>query len=138
MSQDAPSDHYPAAQATDAGGGEVDWGLQFEPGSVLGDRYQIRALLGCGGRGEVWHAYDLNLLLDIFNVFNRQGEIVRDNAYTDFYEDPVYQPLDWVTGVPYEPIEPGDIDRPPTSPTWNAPVFWQDPRTIRLGVRLSF
>jgi outer membrane receptor protein involved in Fe transport len=81
---------------------------------------------------------ELNLLLDIFNVFNRQGETVRDTLYTDFYEDPAYQPLDWVTGVPHEPIEPGDVDRPPTAPTWNSSVFWQDPRTIRLGVRLSF
>jgi len=81
---------------------------------------------------------ELNLLLDIFNVFNRQGERIRDDLYTDFYEDPAYRPLDWVTGVPYEPIEPGDVDRPPTNPIWNTPVFWQDPRTIRLGVRLSF
>ncbi len=65
MSQDAPSDHDPAAQPTDAGGGEVNWGLQFEPGNVLGDRYQIRALLGCGGRGEVWHAYDLKLRVEV-------------------------------------------------------------------------
>ncbi len=65
MSQDVPSDHDPAAQPTDAGGGEVDWGLQFEPGSVLGDRYQIRALLGCGGKGEVWHAYDLKLRVEV-------------------------------------------------------------------------
>jgi len=35
-------------------------------------------------------------------------------------------------------FEPGDIDRPPTGPTWNKAVFWQAPRTIRLGVRLSF
>ena len=81
---------------------------------------------------------ELNLLLDIFNVFNRQGETYRDTAYTDFYEDPLYQPLDWVTGEAYEPIKPGDVDRPPTGPTWNKAVFWQAPRTIRLGVRLSF
>jgi hypothetical protein len=81
---------------------------------------------------------ELNLLLDMFNIFNRQGETYRDMWYTDFYEEPAYQPLDWITGVPHEPIEPGDIDRPPTGPTWNTPVFWQDPRTIRLGVRLSF
>jgi hypothetical protein len=44
--------------------GEIDWGLHFEPGSVLGDRYQIRALLGCGGLGEVWHAFDLKLRVE--------------------------------------------------------------------------
>jgi hypothetical protein len=80
----------------------------------------------------------LNLMLDIFNVFNRQGETMRDTIYTDWYEEPGYQPLDWTTGVPFDPIEPGDVDRPPTYSGWNETLFWQDPRTIRLGVRLSF
>jgi hypothetical protein len=83
-------------------------------------------------------ALQLNLLVDVFNIFNRQGETMRDPAYTDFYEDPAYQPLDWVTGVPYDPIKPGDVDRPPTYSGWNKAIFWQDPRTIRLGMRFSF
>ncbi len=77
--------------------------------------------------------------IDIFNVFNRQGETSRSTRY-DFnyngWED--YQSLDWATGEPYAPIVPGDPDRPPLNPAWNTSNDWQDPRTIRLGVRLSF
>ena len=66
MSQDAPSDRDRAAQSTKvADRGDIDWGLQLEPGSVLGDRYQIRAFLGCGGMGEVWHADDLKLRVEV-------------------------------------------------------------------------
>jgi len=82
---------------------------------------------------------ELNLLVDIFNVFNRQGETSRSTRYDWNYngwED--YQPLDWVTGEPLPPIMPGDADRPPLNPAWNTSNRWQDPRTIRLGVRLSF
>jgi WD40 repeat protein len=60
-----PADRDRAVQQTEIAGGEVDWGLQFEPGSVLGDRYQIRSLLGCGGMGEVWHAFDLKLRVEV-------------------------------------------------------------------------
>ncbi len=82
---------------------------------------------------------ELNLLVDIFNVFDRQGETSRSNRYDWNYngwED--YQPLDWSTGEPLPPIVPGDADRPPLNPAWNTSNRWQDPRTIRLGVRLSF
>jgi hypothetical protein len=82
---------------------------------------------------------ELNLLVDIFNVFNRQGETGRYTRYDwnyDGWED--YQPLDWMTGEPYPAIEPGDADRPPLNPAWNTSRWWQDPRTVRLGVRLSF
>ncbi len=65
MSRYESRDHDSAAQPTDTGGGAVDWGLRFEPGNVLGDRYQIRALLGCGGMGEVWHAHDLKLRVEV-------------------------------------------------------------------------
>jgi hypothetical protein len=37
----------------------------FTPGQVLGDRYQIRELLGRGGIGEVWHAYDVKLRVEV-------------------------------------------------------------------------
>jgi len=83
--------------------------------------------------------FELNLLLDIFNVFNRQGETSRSTRYDWIYngwED--YQPLDWLTGEPLPPIVPGDAGRPPLNPAWNTSNRWQDPRTIRLGVRLSF
>jgi hypothetical protein len=34
-------------------------------GRILGERYQIRAILGRGGMGEVWRAFDLKLRVDV-------------------------------------------------------------------------
>jgi hypothetical protein len=82
---------------------------------------------------------ELNLLVDVFNLFNRQGETGRWLRYDWNYsgwED--YQPVNWFTGEANPPIEPGDPDRPPLNPSWNTSRWWQDPRIIRLGLRLSF
>jgi WD40 repeat protein len=35
------------------------------PGRILGERYQMRELLGRGGMGEVWRAFDLKLRVDV-------------------------------------------------------------------------
>jgi hypothetical protein len=40
-------------------------GGSLSPGQILGSRFQIRSLLGRGGMGEVWRAYDLKLRVDV-------------------------------------------------------------------------
>jgi hypothetical protein len=37
----------------------------FTPGQVLGERYQIVEMPGRGGMGEVWHAFDLRLRVEV-------------------------------------------------------------------------
>ena len=37
----------------------------FSPGRVLGERYQVRDVLGRGGMGEVFRAFDLRLRVDV-------------------------------------------------------------------------
>ena len=40
-------------------------GGSFEEGQIQGERYRVRSLLGRGGMGEVWRAYDLKLRQDV-------------------------------------------------------------------------
>ena len=37
----------------------------FAIGRVLGGRYELRGMLGAGGMGEVWRAFDLKLRVDV-------------------------------------------------------------------------
>ena len=79
---------------------------------------------------------ELNLLVDIFNIFNNQMEMRRDIAYTD--ADTEYLVVDYQTGDDIPALQPGDTDRPPTSDGWNTTDRWTQPLTVRFGVRLSF
>jgi hypothetical protein len=78
---------------------------------------------------------DLHILVDVFNLLNRQGELTRSNRYTSASED--YQPLDWLTGE-ISTIQPGDPSTPPTNTAFNTATSWQNPRYVRLGLRFSF
>lgn len=77
----------------------------------------------------------VNVLVDVFNLLNRQGEINRNMQYT-LSED--YYVLDYDNGTVLPAIRKGDTAHPPTNPAFNHANAWQDPRTIRFGVRLSF
>jgi len=77
----------------------------------------------------------VTVLADIFNLLNRQGETGRNMRY-DLDED--YTPINYDTGAYEPPIRPGDASRPPTNPAFNTANRWQDPRSIRLGVRVAF
>jgi len=58
----------PLATRTEAGEETVDLpaGLDFfTAGQVLGDRYEILEMLGRGGMGEVWRAFDLKLRVEV-------------------------------------------------------------------------
>ena len=83
-------------------------------------------------------ALELNVLLDIFSVFNNQGETQRDIQYTTAVDGQTYNVLDWDTNVDYPPVTANSTDRPPTNPGWNTASVWQNPTTVRLGLRLSF
>ncbi len=79
---------------------------------------------------------ELNLLVDFFNLFNLQGETSRSVRYTT--SDFEYPVIDWSTGENLPPIVPGDTARPQENPAFNTANAWQDPFSVRLGVRLSF
>jgi len=62
-----PPDSQPLTH-TEGEGETLDMpeGMQpFAPGQVLGERYQILEMLGRGGMGEVWHAFDLKLRVEV-------------------------------------------------------------------------
>ena len=97
---------------------------------------------------KIANGWDLNFLVDVFNLFNRQKEAGRDLRY-DLVED--YQPIDWSDGTPLPALTPANAlipvenkflgtngPRPATLDSFNTTNRWQAPREIRLGVRLSF
>lgn len=86
---------------------------------------------------------ELNLLLDIFSIFNNQGETLRDMQYTTAatgatYENGGSSVIDPDTGDPIPPLNVDASGRPPTNAGWNTANRWQPATTVRLGVRLSF
>ena len=99
---------------------------------------QFEADLHLGYPIKLGGSLELNLLVDIFNLFNRQGETRRNQRY-DTTED--YEVMDWNTGLPNPAIQPGLVYGQPGGPTnssFNTADRWQPAREIRFGARLSF
>ena len=85
----------------------------------------------------------VSLLLDVFNLFDRQGETGRDQSYN---LDWTLDVIDYETGEVLPPIAPGTPCTTASPPEYadycnagfNTTDAWQDPRSIRLGVRVTF
>lgn len=83
---------------------------------------------------------EINLLLDVFNALDQQGELSRSTRYTNAVEQfftPFYIPLNWITGETYT-LDPSNPQVPATNPGFNTANSWQNPRQFRLGIRFSF
>ncbi len=87
--------------------------------------------------------FELNLLLDIFNLFDAQTEILRENRATAAFEQP--RPgvshgtvIDWETGVELPPLTPGNTQGMVLTNSFNTARAWTNPRRVRFGVRLSW
>ena len=50
-------------------------------GQILGERYQMRELLGRGGMGEVWRAFDLKLRVDVALKSVRPERLASERAH---------------------------------------------------------
>jgi WD40 repeat protein len=50
-------------------------------GEILGERYQMRELLGRGGMGEVWRAFDLKLRVDVALKSVRAERLASERAH---------------------------------------------------------
>ena len=68
---------------------------------------------------------DLEVLLDVFNLFDTQVAVVVDQRWT------VYAPGD-------EDVAPGGDVNTQTNPDWSKPLVFSDPRNIRIGLKLSW
>jgi serine/threonine-protein kinase len=60
----------------------------FAEGLVQGERYRIRSLLGKGGMGEVWRAYDLKLRLDVA-LKSLRAELITDEQALGIFRQEV-------------------------------------------------
>ena len=85
----------------------------------------------------------VNVLLDVFNLLNRQGETGRDMNYN---LGETIEVIDYATGEVLPPIAAGTPctavvapeNAPLCNPRFNTTSTRQDARSVRLGLRLTF
>jgi WD40 repeat protein len=74
LSRDPEGTAY-AVLSDDSGG--------FRPALILGGRYRLLGVLGRGGQGEVWHAFDVKLRVEVALKALR-SDLVRDDRAREF------------------------------------------------------
>jgi WD40 repeat protein len=71
----------PALDAGSDGDGDAPTLERPAAGRILGGRYQMRELLGRGGMGEVWRAFDLKLRVDVALKSVRSERVGSDRGH---------------------------------------------------------
>ncbi len=82
---------------------------------------------------RIGSALSVSLFGDLFNVTDSQRAVSVDEIWTNARKDRTEDPNE--CGGPG--TGPG-TDCPQGNPNWDAPLTFQDPRTLRLGIRLSW